>query len=80
MARRQGQYQCSFCGKGPDQTRRLIAGPSAYICAECVALCNEILAEAEPEPPPAATAETGDSPDAQRARWRHGQLGPNRDH
>ncbi len=41
-------YRCSFCGKGQDEVRRLIAGPeSVYICNECVALCNEIVAEEE---------------------------------
>jgi len=36
---------CSFCGKGQDEVRKLIAGPSVYICDECVELCNDILKE-----------------------------------
>lgn len=36
---------CSFCGKGQDEVRKLIAGPSVYICDECVELCNDILQE-----------------------------------
>ena len=36
---------CSFCGKPRDDSLRLIAGPGVYICAECIGLCNEILAE-----------------------------------
>jgi ATP-dependent Clp protease ATP-binding subunit ClpX len=36
---------CSFCGKSQNQARRLIAGPNVYICDECVALCNDIVAE-----------------------------------
>jgi ClpX C4-type zinc finger protein/ClpA/ClpB-like protein len=36
---------CSFCGKNRQQVTRLIAGPSVYICGECIDLCNEILAE-----------------------------------
>jgi ATP-dependent Clp protease ATP-binding subunit ClpX len=36
---------CSFCGKSQDEVRKLIAGPSVYICDECVELCNEILRE-----------------------------------
>jgi ATP-dependent Clp protease ATP-binding subunit ClpX len=36
---------CSFCGKSQTQSRRLIAGPNVYICDECVALCNDIVAE-----------------------------------
>jgi ATP-dependent Clp protease ATP-binding subunit ClpX len=37
--------KCSFCGKGQKEVRKLIAGPSVYICDECVLLCNEIMAE-----------------------------------
>ncbi|MEC4673238.1 MAG: ATP-dependent Clp protease ATP-binding subunit ClpX [Nitrospirota bacterium] len=37
--------RCSFCGKSRDQVRKLIAGPTVYICEECVGLCNEIMAE-----------------------------------
>ena len=37
--------QCSFCGKAPQDIKRLIAGPTAYICDECIDLCNEILLE-----------------------------------
>jgi ATP-dependent Clp protease ATP-binding subunit ClpX len=36
---------CSFCGKSQDEVRKLIAGPSVYICDECIQLCNEIIAE-----------------------------------
>jgi ATP-dependent Clp protease ATP-binding subunit ClpX len=37
--------KCSFCGKGQKEVRKLIAGPTVYICDECVGLCNEIMAE-----------------------------------
>lgn len=37
--------KCSFCGKGQKEVRKLIAGPTVYICDECVTLCNEIMAE-----------------------------------
>ncbi|MGM0562763.1 MAG: ATP-dependent Clp protease ATP-binding subunit ClpX [Pseudomonadota bacterium] len=36
---------CSFCGKSQHEVRKLIAGPSVYICDECVDLCNEIIRE-----------------------------------
>jgi ATP-dependent Clp protease ATP-binding subunit ClpX len=50
-----GQYRCSFCGKGQEEVRRLIAGPGAvYICDECVQLCREIIDEEEV---PAASVE-----------------------
>lgn len=34
---------CSFCGKSQHEVRKLIAGPSVYICDECVDLCNDII-------------------------------------
>ena len=37
--------QCSFCAKTQDEVRKLVAGPSVYICDECVDLCNDILTE-----------------------------------
>ena len=37
------KIKCSFCGKTSDQVKRLIAGPDAYICNECVELCESIL-------------------------------------
>jgi ATP-dependent Clp protease ATP-binding subunit ClpX len=37
--------RCSFCGKSQDEVKRLIAGPTAYICDECIDLCNDIILE-----------------------------------
>jgi len=37
--------KCSFCGRGQDEVKKLIAGPTVYICDECIGLCNEIIAE-----------------------------------
>ncbi|MCC8082034.1 MAG: ATP-dependent Clp protease ATP-binding subunit ClpX [Lachnospiraceae bacterium] len=40
------KIRCSFCGKGQEQVNKLIAGPNgAYICDECIEICNEILEE-----------------------------------
>ena len=36
---------CSFCGKSQSEVRKLIAGPSVYVCDECVDLCNDIIKE-----------------------------------
>src|SRR5690606_10819072 len=36
---------CSFCGKSQHEVRKLIAGPSVFICAACVELCNDIIRE-----------------------------------
>jgi ATP-dependent protease Clp ATPase subunit len=43
--------RCSFCGKKQSEVR-LIAGPGVFICSQCVALCNEILAHDNPPPEP----------------------------
>ncbi len=40
-----GKLVCTFCGKSQDEVRKLIAGPTVYICDECIELCNEIIAE-----------------------------------
>jgi ATP-dependent Clp protease ATP-binding subunit ClpX len=37
--------KCSFCGKSQNDVRKLIAGPTVYICDECIELCNDIIAE-----------------------------------
>ncbi len=37
--------RCSFCNKSQEQVRKLIAGPSVYICDECIALCSDIIAD-----------------------------------
>src|SRR5436190_346550 len=37
--------RCSFCGKGQDQVRKLVAGPGVYICDLCIDLCQEVLEE-----------------------------------
>ncbi|MBI3595091.1 MAG: ATP-dependent Clp protease ATP-binding subunit ClpX [Nitrospirae bacterium] len=37
--------KCSFCGKSREEVRKLIAGPTVYICDECIDLCNDIIAE-----------------------------------
>ena len=47
--RRQGSQdggaRCSFCGKSQDEVNRLIAGPTVYICDECVHLCHDAMLE-----------------------------------
>ena len=40
-----GTLKCSFCGKSQNDVRKLIAGPTVYICDECIDLCNDIIAE-----------------------------------
>jgi ClpX C4-type zinc finger len=58
---------CSFCGKPRDAGLRLVAGPSVYSCAECVRLCNEILAQ---------DAVGGDGPAGESRAWSGHRLVP----
>jgi ATP-dependent Clp protease ATP-binding subunit ClpX len=48
---------CSFCGKSQHEVRKLIAGPSVFICDECVDLCNDIITEEMQEKAASATGE-----------------------
>ncbi len=43
------QFFCSFCGKNQKEVQKLIAGPSVYICNECIKLCGEIIEDEEKE-------------------------------
>ena len=45
MESKDNKLTCTFCGKGQEDVRKLIAGPSVYICDECVDLCNDIIEE-----------------------------------
>ena len=53
---------CSFCGKSQHEVKKLIAGPSVFICDECIELCNDIVRDEIPAPAPAARAGTSDLP------------------
>ncbi len=44
-------HRCSFCGKTQNQVRRLVAGPNVFICNDCIALCQEIIADDMPQMP-----------------------------
>jgi hypothetical protein len=48
--------RCSFCGKGSDEVARLVAGPSVYICDECIKTCVAVL-EQHGGPPPSPSAD-----------------------
>ena len=52
---------CSFCGKSQHEVSKLIAGPSVYICNECVDLCNDIIRQ-EPEAEVAGKKASDDLP------------------
>ncbi|MCL6414564.1 ATP-dependent Clp protease ATP-binding subunit ClpX [Aestuariirhabdus sp. Z084] len=53
---------CSFCGKSQHEVRKLIAGPSVFICDECVDLCNDIIREEVQDAPAESSSETLPSP------------------
>ncbi len=59
---------CSFCGKSQHEVRKLIAGPSVYVCDECVELCNDIIREELEE------AGAGDRENLPNPREIHGFL------
>ena len=56
-----GYLTCSFCGKGQDDVKKLIAGPAVYICDECIELCKDIIVE-EAKLEDASTSEVGNLP------------------
>jgi ATP-dependent Clp protease ATP-binding subunit ClpX len=53
---------CSFCGKSQHEVKKLIAGPSVFICDECIELCNDIIRDEVPAEGPAAKAAKSDLP------------------
>ena len=48
---------CSFCGKSQEEVQKLVAGPSVFICDECISLCGEVIAEAEIDSSKKSTSE-----------------------
>ena len=53
---------CSFCGKSQHEVKKLIAGPSVFICDECIELCNDIIRDEAPADAPGAKAAKSDLP------------------
>jgi ATP-dependent Clp protease ATP-binding subunit ClpX len=53
---------CSFCGKSQHEVKKLIAGPSVFICDECIELCNDIIRDEVPAEPGGAKASRSDLP------------------
>jgi ATP-dependent Clp protease ATP-binding subunit ClpX len=53
---------CSFCGKSQHEVKKLIAGPSVFICDECIELCNDIIRDEAPPESPSAKAGRSDLP------------------
>ena len=57
-----GNLCCSFCGKSQKEVKKLIAGPTVYICDECIALCNDIIAEEVEKDEPSTGADPTPKP------------------
>ena len=53
---------CSFCGKSQHEVKKLIAGPSVFICDECIELCNDIIRDESPAEGPTAKTAKSDLP------------------
>ena len=53
---------CSFCGKSQHEVKKLIAGPSVFICDECIELCNDIIRDEAPADVGAGKAAKSDLP------------------
>jgi ATP-dependent Clp protease ATP-binding subunit ClpX len=53
---------CSFCGKSQHEVKKLIAGPSVFICDECIELCNDIVRDESPAEGPAARGSRAELP------------------
>ena len=53
---------CSFCGKSQHEVKKLIAGPSVFICDECIELCNDIIRDEAPAEGPGAKTAKSDLP------------------
>jgi ATP-dependent Clp protease ATP-binding subunit ClpX len=62
-----GSLSCSFCGKSQKEVKKLIAGPTVYICDECIALCNDIIAEEVEKDEPRGANEPIPRPDEIKA-------------
>ena len=65
---------CSFCGKSQHEVRKLIAGPSVFVCDECVELCNDIIREEleeKQERPDEAKCWLQVEPARKLARWKN---------
>jgi len=62
MAQEKNTLYCSFCGKSQHEVKKLIAGPSVFICDECIELCNDIIRDEVPADSPDAKAAKSDLP------------------
>lgn len=73
-----GNLCCSFCGKNQREVKKLIAGPTVYICDECIELCNDIIAEEGQKDTPAKATQTLPKPNEIKATLDQYVIGQER--
>ena len=73
-----GNLCCSFCGKNQREVKKLIAGPTVYICDECIELCNDIIAEEGQKDGPARSSEKIPKPNEIKSILDEYVIGQNR--
>ena len=68
---------CSFCGKSQHEVKKLIAGPSVFICDECIELCNDIIRDEVPSDTVDAKSTKSDLPipsEIKARMWPNGRC------
>ena len=73
-----GNLCCSFCGKNQREVKKLIAGPTVYICDECIELCNDIIAEEGQKDSPARSSQSIPKPSEIKANLDQYVIGQER--
>lgn len=73
-----GNLCCSFCGKNQREVKKLIAGPTVYICDECIELCNDIIAEEGQKDAPARSSQSIPKPSEIKATLDQYVIGQDR--
>ncbi|MEO7162606.1 MAG: ATP-dependent Clp protease ATP-binding subunit ClpX, partial [Bdellovibrionia bacterium] len=73
-----GNLCCSFCGKNQREVKKLIAGPTVYICDECIELCNDIIAEEGQKDSPSRSSQSIPKPSEIKANLDQYVIGQER--
>jgi ATP-dependent Clp protease ATP-binding subunit ClpX len=73
-----GNLCCSFCGKNQREVKKLIAGPTVYICDECIELCNDIIAEEGQKDSPSRSSQSIPKPSEIKANLDQYVIGQDR--
>src|SRR5471030_151702 len=73
-----GNLCCSFCGKNQREVKKLIAGPTVFICDECIELCNDIIAEEGQKDSPSRSSQSIPKPSEIKANLDQYVIGQER--